>query len=461
MFRFNDFTPTPSIFSMMAYDAVLALGIGACEIKSDFFTGPELFEAFKNVVFFGATERVSFDSTTGTRNEEDLTYQVYNLIAVPDEAGEVVTITSYKSQRITLQNASIEVLRPFVFFGGSTTPPQAQPVPTENLNLVSDGVRSICWALSGALILLSVYCTIWTIIKRKTPSVRASQPIFLGMLCAGTFIMACSIIPNTFQEPLPQRLLDVACMLDKYLFSIGFSTTFAALYSKTWRINIVLANAKKFRRVTIRARDVLLPFAILTVLNMIIFVAWTVVAPLKWERIIEAADMFGQPIESRGTCFLSVNNRDVAELTFLCLLGAVNVTALLLTNYQSYRARALPSEFNEALFLAMTNLALFEGLVIGAPILFFVGDDPASSMLIRSLLVSIICLAVLVPMFVPKFNGTKDEKAKRHVPMSGISAMSGVSAMSEVETYAISQSRSWQPRSTMNYNVASRDRRSA
>ena len=40
---------------------------------------------------------------------------------------------------------------------------------------------------------------------------------------------------------------------------------------------------------------------------------------------------------------------------------------------------------------------------------------PASFMLIRSLLVSIICLAVLVPMFVPKFNRAKGEKAKRHV----------------------------------------------
>jgi hypothetical protein len=63
----------------------------------------------------------------------------------------------------------------------------------------------------------------------------------------------------------------------------------------------------------------------------------------------------------------------------------------------------------------MTNLVILEGMVLGAPILFLVGSDPASFMLIHSLLVSIICLAVLVPMFVPKFNGTKDEKAKRHV----------------------------------------------
>jgi hypothetical protein len=52
------FEPTPSIYAMMAYDAVMALGIGACEIESDFFTGPELFESFKKVDFRGATGTV-------------------------------------------------------------------------------------------------------------------------------------------------------------------------------------------------------------------------------------------------------------------------------------------------------------------------------------------------------------------------------------------------------------------
>jgi hypothetical protein len=191
--------------------------------------------------------------------------------------------------------------------------------------------------------------------------------------------------------------------------------TFAALFSKTWRINIVYANARKCRRVTIRARDVLMPFAVLMVLNMTILITWTFVAPLRWERVIVEEDMFGQPVESRGTCYNAVSKGERKEAIFLLLLGAVNVTALLLSNYQSYRARSLPSELNETFYLAMTNLVILEGMVIGVPILFVVGDDPTSFMLIRSLLVSIICFAVLVPMFVPKFTQAKDNKAKRHV----------------------------------------------
>jgi hypothetical protein len=95
--------------------------------------------------------------------------------------------------------------------------------------------------------------------------------------------------------------------------------------------------------------------------------------------------MFGQPVESRGTCILAVKNRENAEMIFLLLLGAVNVAALLISNYESYRARKLPNEFNETFYLPITSLVILEGLLLGAPILFVVGDDPPSYMLIRRL----------------------------------------------------------------------------
>jgi hypothetical protein len=124
--------------------------------------------------------------------------------------------------------------------------------------------------------------------------------------------------------------------------------------------------------------------------------------------------MFGQPVQSRGTCLTDVQNNST-ETIFLSLLGLVNLSALLLSIYQSYRARKLPSEYNEAFYLLMTNLAILEGLVLGVPILFLAGNDPAAFMLIRSLLVCIICLAVLLPMFLPKFTKTEDERARRSV----------------------------------------------
>jgi hypothetical protein len=52
----------PAIYSMMTYDAVMALGIG-CQAKADLFTVGSS-RSFKQVEFDGATG-ISFDKETG------------------------------------------------------------------------------------------------------------------------------------------------------------------------------------------------------------------------------------------------------------------------------------------------------------------------------------------------------------------------------------------------------------
>jgi hypothetical protein len=85
--------------------------------------------------------------------------------------------------------------------------------------------------------------------------------------------------------------------------------------------------------------------------------------------------------------------------------------------------------YSETFYLAMTNLVILEGMVLGAPILFVVANDPTSFMLIRSLLVCIICLAVLLPMFVPNFTKTEDEKARRTVSTTSFTNRSTASGV--------------------------------
>lgn len=70
---------------------------------------------------------------------------------------------------------------------------------------------------------------------RKRSIIRMSQPPFLVMICVGTMIMACSILPFSMDEGvLGQRGLNVSCSLVPWFFSVGFVVTFAALFSKLW-----------------------------------------------------------------------------------------------------------------------------------------------------------------------------------------------------------------------------------
>lgn len=122
-------------------------------------------------------------------------------------------------------------------------------------------------------------------------------------------------------------------------------------------------------------------------------------APWKWDRVFQAGkDEFERDTNSYGTC--ASDNGTLATLfgIFLCI---VNVIPIVLANYQSYRSRELPSEFNESRYLTISMVSLLEAFAIGLPLV-LVAVDPTAVFLTRAVILCVSCLAILLPMFVPK-----------------------------------------------------------
>lgn len=89
--------------------------------------------------------------------------------------------------------------------------------------------------------------------------------------------------------------LDIACQSIPYLFCIGFTLVFAALFSKMWRVN-KLFNNPKMRRVKVSVMDVCKPLFALLFLNILVLALWTGLSPLTWGR--EDVSL----VESVGQC---------------------------------------------------------------------------------------------------------------------------------------------------------------
>ena len=81
-------------------------------------------------------------------------------------------------------------------------------------------------------------------------------------------------------------------MLTPWLGSLGFVTAFSGLFSKTWRINLLMKSASKFKRVKITETDVIKPFAVLMTANVVVLAVWTAVAPLRFERMEDFGKIF-------------------------------------------------------------------------------------------------------------------------------------------------------------------------
>ena len=403
------FTEKPLItpFTYTAYDAVMALGIAACQADEYFFKGADYFKHIKNTTFDGASGPVVFDPVTGSRKFEDLAYSFTNVFVnetLSDNEtmvfqSRVSTLIDFNSEQV------VKELYPMIYSSGNVTPPLQLPELEEDLNLVSVGVFSIGWVLAGILILCCLSLGWWVCKYKNKQIIRASQPFFLGMLLVGTLLMASSIIPMTFQEPTSQKGLNIACMATPWLFVCGFATAFSAIFTKSWRISILAKEAVRMNRVDVQLRDVLLPFLMLMMTNVSFLTAWTVEAPLVWTRVlVDNYDTFGRSVETYGICKGQVNDASGADLSiiFISLIAVVNGLVMGVAYYQAYVTRHMPDDFKDSVYASLCMAIMLEALLLGFPIMFLVYTNPTEYFLLRVLVVAAFCIAILGTNFVPK-----------------------------------------------------------
>lgn len=394
--------PILSTYTYTSYDAVMTMGIAACDYEGDFFNGKQYSDQVRKTTFDGLSGRIAFDQVTGSRAYEGVKYGFRNVrIDTARSTEDTFMFVSDETMlldpsQVNEQSAGITELSPTVFRGGGTVPPPPLPALEEHQDLISDVVRGFGWGMAGLAMSMAVALGMWTFLYRKKKLLRISQPLFLGMMCLGTFLMASSVLFTGWQEPWGG--LDFACMAAPWLLTLGFSTAFSALFTKTWRINRLFQHAVELNRVNVRAKDVLWPFILMTLTNVSLLTAWTLHDPLEWRRTQSETDLdqFGRSQRSYGSCKGSING------VWIVLVG-FNFCMVLFANYQSYLGRHIPSDFNETFYVALSMASLLECFLIGAPILFLVAENPTADFVLKAVLVTFCCLAILLPIYFSKF----------------------------------------------------------
>jgi len=406
--NFDELVPSYTSNTYTNYDAVMAMGIAACQLKNEtFFTGVQHFEQITRIAFDGASGRVSFDEI-GTRPFESVMFSFTNILV--DEEGSDNETIRFKS-RVSLlldgsdtfnsaspRNTLIKMVEPFVFQNGGTERPLSLPLLDEQMNQISPELRGLGWGLGILAMLMAVYFGVWTWRTRNNELVRISQPFFLGMMCIGTFLMASSILFLGWEEPWSH--LDFACMAGPWLLTLGFSTAFSALFAKTWRINRLFRSSVEMQRTNVLAKDVLWPFLLMTVTNLVLLTIWQVVSPLEFVRskVGGSTDRYGRRTHSNGHC------RGDSPVWWVILV-VFNFLMVLFANYQSYVARNIPTDFNETFYVALSMASLLECFLIGAPIIFVASGDPSAAFVLKAVVVAFGCGCILVPIYTHKFRG--------------------------------------------------------
>lgn len=403
----------PSHISAFSYDAVVGLGLSACKTYEEnkqlnpdagIFSGQQHHAEFVKTRFNGASGDVIIGPDSFSRKANSTYHVVSNILPRSGLPSTSATNENFQGQpwivfdTSTLSWQRYDEINEFIYSGGSAVPPQQIPAAQMDYLEVSPAVRGVCLTLGGLAMFLSIcfyaYCCV---VQRNHRVIRAAQPLFLGLICLGSLILASSIIPASFDDTVVSaRGADVACVAKFWLFPMGFCLIFSALFSKLWRINKLLSNAITFQRIQVTAFDVMIPLIVLMGSNVLVLTLWTILDPPYLEREVLETDQYGRPSETRGFCYS--DNQEY----FLYPLVAINGVALILALWQAWIGRGITTEFSESKFVAMATVCIFQAIFMGVPIMIIADDDSTAYLFVYTTIVSVICFSILLLIFVPK-----------------------------------------------------------
>ena len=421
----NYFMRNPSYIAAYSYDAVVALGLGACYAQGNLslatpistssnasnvstmdlnvtFTGNEHHTHALKSKFFGASGFVSFDMTETYSRDPNTTYFVVSNIREQKSDDEKPTFRAVPTRyaNTTTNEWTSYRDREFVYPGGTTEPPPDLPPPERVLLHLDPVARGICLGLSGVAMIASLFFLYFTISKRENRIVRASQPEFLSLICIGCLLMASTIVPMSMDTQVAsERGCDVACQSKFWLISIGFCLTFTALFSKLWRVNRVMKNARGFKKVKITPLDVIVPGAILLGCNFLILIVWTIMSPLTWEIRTLQYDEYNRPRVQIGGCA----STDGTAVAYVGSLLAIDGIAILITLWQAYLARNITTDLSESKYIGIAVVAIFEASFIGVPVTYIVNEQPNAVLFLSSAIIFVGVMAILGCLFGPKY----------------------------------------------------------
>ena len=315
------------------------------------------------------------------------------------------------------------------------------------------GVFAVCLQF-----LLSSGIAFWVWYNRTKRIILTAQPTFLILISLGCFICAASIVPLTIQgdyryvqDPTTGQLtdevdpairgVDIACMANIWLFSIGFVIVFSALFAKIWRVKKLMDSGRRCERRVVDVKDVLPIMVIMLLIVIAILVSWQMVDALRWERDILQTDQDDFPIRSIGQCRTGNAN---SMYYFLGPLFLLMIGCLLYSLYLSYITRK--QQFTEGTWITASIASIAQILLLGLPVMFIVHDDTNASFFVLSGLIFMMSITITSLIFGPKMYDLhirKDETATTTSSSIPARKISGLNLTpEEVQRYQSYQNRS-------------------
>ncbi|CAB9521351.1 Gamma-aminobutyric acid (GABA) B receptor [Seminavis robusta] len=371
-------TQTPNHHSSYIYDAVMMLGIAACQLQMQNATLDlqTMIPHIHNMSSFqSASGRISpFPYDTAYRNPNtDFEVGLYNILPATTALGNrtyTASLVSIWSDGAWNDVPNVSLL----YRDGTTTPPPS--LSYMDNNYLSTSVRAIGFSVMALTWFIVIGAMVAIVSLRFTNTIQRAQPFFLLLLCMGSLLTSFAIFTLSWDENTgaTQAQLDLACGTTPWAFFLGQIITFMALFSALWRLDRVL----QFRRRNkVSVRQVLGPLLVLLGMTLILLTLWTVLDPWTWQR----EWIRRVPAETYGAC--TCDN----VWAFFGPLMALIVVSEALAAFFAWRTSDVPEDFSDSRTVVLAICFHVQSWLIGVPILGVLQDSSANATYLARVLV--------------------------------------------------------------------------
>ncbi|CAB9496271.1 Gamma-aminobutyric acid (GABA) B receptor [Seminavis robusta] len=366
--------------------------------KDDPKPPPPKNDVIRNIVqlppFLGASGVVSFDYNKDERfrTVETMQMAMFNFRVVVKD-NQVVTVETPIVAHLNTSTQQWITLEPFIFGSASSnTLPNRQFVVSDE-NYLSNWVFGIGLFLFifGAIFAVASFAAVTY--YQQDGVVRMAQPFFLKLICLGSFIEVCAILPLSLDESrgLGDGQLDAACMSVPWLFFIGHSIIYSAIFCKLWRVDQVMSAQRRTRT----EFQVLWPLGVILFVIVTILIVWTAVSPWMWERDFVSLS----PPETYGKCY----SDDFGA--FFASLAAVLMGCTLITGFFVWKTKDISQDLSDTSTIFYLIVTQLQAWFVGIPILAVIGDSSVDSVYFgRILLIWVFAMAPLLIVLLPRIS---------------------------------------------------------
>ncbi|KAL7570965.1 hypothetical protein ACA910_002592 [Epithemia clementina (nom. ined.)] len=353
----------PGFESSVMYDAVMSVGLGACDAAIDAdgtISGARHQQSILDLSFMGATGLVRFGSEfynkrQNARLTETVTWGAVNLNGESWNISDV----SYAGWNLTW----LEVA-PFRYADGTLDPPLPLRAPGKQ-NYISTDLRVVGLIIISITILGTIASMLWLFIHRRESFVASAKPVFHQIICFGIIVEVSSVACLLYDEGAgwSEKSLDSLCVAHPWFSFAGLSMQYTALFAKLWRVHEFLFVKKR----KIEIKHLAGGMAVLQLLILIVLSIFTGIDPPGWKRRVVDNELN----DSVGYC---TSNNLPWFMTALLLIVFIQMT---LTAITTLMIRKADEFFPETWWILLMVAAQLEAVLVAVPVILILEEQAA------------------------------------------------------------------------------------